>query len=513
MSSKNASSKRQFSSCAVRAVVSAFFAGMLFGSSAYADEQKPAVAAPDVMHTLASRVERFQLENGLRVILFRRENAPVFAGQTWVKVGGVDEVPGKTGAAHLLEHMAFKGTDKIGTKDYAKEKPLLDELETLMHQKIKAGTPEAERAMAIYKELAGLWVDNDFSRIYQRRGGVGLNAGTAKDYTMYQIELPSVAFELWCWMESERVLHPVFRQFYKEREVVREERRMRTDDDPGGKLYEAMLATAYWNHPYRLPTIGWSSDIRSLTADDTMALQQRYYRPDNMVVVLVGDLDPQVVKPMIQKYFGRLPKADSILPVVTAEEEPQEAPREVAVPFDAEPSLIMAYHKPVYPDADDIYFSILHSLLSGGKSSVLHRELVVEKQLATGVGTSEAPGELFPSLFYVSATPRHGVTTRALMEEIQKTLDRIGRDGFSDEDFNAAKKRVKVGFLGGLDSNDELAETLGHAELLWNDWAAVLKMYEIVDGATKQNVQSLITKYLRPQNRTFAHLEKKEGGK
>jgi predicted Zn-dependent peptidase len=471
--------------------------------------------AAEVLHDLADGVTRMTLSNGLRVVMYRRNNAPVFAGQTWVKVGGVDEVPGKTGAAHLLEHMAFKGTDKIGTRDYAKEKGLLDRLDVLMKARSegRSSDQDLQELRSIYSQLSEVWVDNEFSRIYQRRGEVGLNAATAKDYTMYQIELPTVAFELWCWMESERVLHPVFRQFYKEREVVREERRMRTDDDPGGRLYEAMLATAYWNHPYRLPTIGWSSDIKNLNADDTRALQRTYYRPDNMVLSLVGDLDPVKVKPLLEKYFGRLPKATTELPEVTALEESQDGPRDVVVRFDAEPSLLMAYHKPVYPNSDDLYFSILHTLLAGGRSSIFFRELVLEKQLAVNIGTSEAPGELYPSVFYISATPRRGVSTLQLRDAIQGILDRVSKEGFPDDDFVSAKKRVKVGFLASLDSNDELAETLGHAELLWNDWRAVLKMYDIVNQATKEDVQSLIAKYLTVENRTFARIEKKEGAK
>ena len=474
-------------------------------------ESTPAVQSDskrtELLGGLADRVRRVVLDNGLRILLVKRATAPVFAGQVWVKVGGVNEVPGKTGAAHLLEHMAFKGTDKIGTKDYEKEKSLLARLEAIMHK--DGGEPageDVEELKKIYADLKEVWVDNEFSRIYQRRGGVGLNAGTAKDYTMYQVELPSIALELWCWMESERLLNPVFRQFYKEKEVVREERRTRTDDSPSGIMYEALLATAYWNHPYRLPVIGWSSDLHGLTAEDTAKLHRAYYRPDNIVLVLVGDLDADAAVPMLTKYFGRIPKAKEPLPALTAVEEEQSGPREATVEFDAEPSVVMGYHKPTYPNPDDMYFSLLHTMLSAGRSSIFYKDFVIKRQLAVGVDTSEAPGSLYPSLFYVAATPRQGVPTEKLRDEVQKLLDELATKGFAADDFEAARKRVKVSFLSSLDSNDDLAETLAQSELLWGDWHEVLKMFELVNTATEADVRKLIGKYLTVKNRTVVTL-------
>ncbi|MBP9837603.1 MAG: insulinase family protein [Proteobacteria bacterium] len=499
--------KNQFFTCFL-------FVGLfLYCSPSYGEEYKP-TDAKVVLAKFAEGVQKITLKNGLRILVYPRKDAPVFAGQVWVKVGGVNESLGSTGAAHLLEHMAFKGSETIGTKDYAKEKPLLEQIEAQMklHQ---AGSADfkKEKLVSLYKELSELWLDNEFSRIYQKRGGVGLNAGTAKDYTMYTIELPKSELELWCWMESDRLMNPVFRQFYKEREVVMEERRMRTDDEPSGMLYEALLATAYWIHPYHFPTIGWRSDINSLTTDKTKALHDLYYRPDNIVLSIVGDIDIEQARPLFEKYFSRLKNPSEPLPQLTVEEGKQNGEKRVEVLFDAEPMMMMAYHKPVYPDEDDLRFSILHTLLAGGRSSILYKDFVLKRQLALSIGSSEAPGELYPSLFYISAVPRQGVTNEKLLEEIQKSLDRIAKEGFSDEDFAAAKKRVKLGFLNGLDSNDEVSEMLGHAELLWGDWQAMFKMYDIVNNAKKEEVQSLIKKYLTVENRTYAHLERKTNEK
>lgn len=460
-----------------------------------------------LLKRLDDGVQKFTLPNGLRVVFFRRTNAPVFAGQTWVGVGGVNEKSGKTGAAHLLEHMAFKGSKTIGTKDFAAEKPLLDEYEALLAAETdKPGSADPQAVKRVTEQLQSLWVSNEFSRIYQRHGSVGLNAATSKDYTMYQIELPSVDFELWCWMESDRLLNPVFRQFYKEREVVREERRMRTDDDPGGRLYEQLMSIAYTSHPYRYPTIGWADDIRKLHTSDTAKIFETYYRPDNMVIVLVGDLEPQVVRAQMEKYFGRLVKPSTELPRVTEVEPEQQAERRGTVSFDANPQVTFGYHKPVYPNPDDMYFSILHSAMADGRSSYLRRELVQQRQLATSVTTSEGPGGLFPSMFLVYATPRTGVSPETVTDEVQSVFDRFAKEPLPDEVFRSSKRRVKVSFLGSLDSNSELAETLGHAELLYGDWRSILKMFDQVEQATARDVQELFRKYLKPSNRTVVTL-------
>ncbi len=465
--------------------------------------------AREILHTLADGVQRFTLSNGLRVILFRRHQAPVFTGHLWVRVGGVDEFPGTTGVAHLLEHMAFKGSNTIGTKDYEKEVELLEQYEALVSESEKSDSKELRAKMEIVKtELEKLWVNNEFSLIYQRRGATGLNAATGKDYTYYTVSLPTSAFDLWCWMESDRLLNPVFRQFYKEREVVREERRMRTDDSPAGKLYEALLATAFRSHPNRLPVIGWPSDLAQLRTADIKAFYQTYYRPDNMVIGLVGDLDVEEVRPALEKYFGRIPKAEGPIPHVRTREEAQVGERTAVVHFDAKPMLAMAFHKPVYPHPDDLKFAVVHSLLSEGRSSLLRRELIQEKKIATSIATSEAPGELYPSLFYVWGSPSSGTSNLELVEEVQKILNRLKDQLVSESDLEAAKKRVRVDLLNSMSSNGGLARTLAHAELLWGDWNVLFEMYDAILSTSREDVQRLAQTYFRNENRTVVRLER-----
>jgi predicted Zn-dependent peptidase len=472
----------------------------------------------EILHRLAEGVQRITLSNGLRVLYFRRTQAPVFSAQIWVKVGGVDEVPGVTGVAHMLEHMAFKGSTTIGTKDYAAEKKLLERFEQLqlgLEKTRKAGKKADSETLAeiesLRAQLEELWIPNEFSNVYQRQGGVGLNAATGKDYTYYLVSLPSVAFELWAWMESDRLLNPVFRQFYKERDVVLEERRMRTDDSPGGKLYEALLASAFWTHPNRLPIIGWPSDLANLSVANVENFYRQHYRPDNMVVSLIGDLEPDQVRSTLEKYFGRIPAAKSELPRVTVKEEKQEGTRESTVYFDAEPRFALAYHKPVFPfHKDDLHFGVLHGVLSDGRSSILYRELVKEKQLATSVSSSEAPGERFPNLFYIWASPRHGVGNDKLVAAVDEVLERLKTESIPQKDIDAAKKRIRVDILNTLASNSGLAKTLAHAELLWGDWQVLFEMYDTMLSTDAQDLKRIASTYFTPENRTLVRLERRK---
>ena len=488
------------------------FADSISSSQKSAAEEEGKPSARKILKRLSEGVSRITLSNGMRVVIFRRPHAPVFNGQIWVKVGGVNELPGTTGVAHLLEHMAFKGTSSVGTKDYEKEKVLLEQYEKLIHRhsEKKASAEEIKELASLQRELESLWINNEFSRIYNNHGAVGLNAATGKDYTYYTVSLPSNAFELWCWMESDRLLNPVFRQFYKELQVVIEERRMRTDDDPGGKMYEALLATAFWAHPNRLPVIGWPSDLAKLTTADVTDFYKMFYQPENMVIGIVGDIDPASAKPVLERYFGRIPKGSSKPRNIELQEEAQEGERRTVVKFDAQPRLAVAFHKPVYPHDDDLYFAVLHDLLSGGRSSIFYRELVLGKQIATSVSTSEAPGELFPSLFYVWAVPKSGVSNETLLREIQAILDRMKTKLVSEEDLKAARKRVRVDLLSSLDSNSGLARTLGHAELLWGNWEVLFDMYDKIFATSAQDLQRLAKTYFKLDNRTVVFLERKD---
>jgi len=313
------------------------------------DESRSALAE------LAKKVTTTTLSNGMRVIIYPRGRAPVFSGIVSVRVGGVDETIGHTGISHMLEHMAFKGTHIVGTSDFNQEQKLLASLEEIVLNS-KAGRDlneqQQEEWNTIQNKLDTLWTRGEVDREYKKRGAVGLNATTSKDLTNYFVSLPRSAFEFWAWMESERFLAPVMRQFYKERDVIMEERRMRFEDSPDGKLYEHMLQVAYIAHPYRNPLIGYEFDLHSLTATETYQFQRRYYVPDNIVVAVVGAVNPETDLPILEKYFGRL--AARPLPKRPSAVEPEQSgERVIKIEAEASPQLLIAYRKQNYPHPDD----------------------------------------------------------------------------------------------------------------------------------------------------------------
>ncbi|MCC6933833.1 MAG: insulinase family protein [Deltaproteobacteria bacterium] len=451
---------------------------------------------------LQSRVKTFTLSNGIRVVAYRREQAPVFTGQIWVGVGGVNEQKGNTGLAHFLEHMAFKGSEVVGTKDYQKEKPLLDKLESLMADPQKN---ELE-IKALYLELDKLWVDNEFGSLYKQRGATGLNAATSKDSTNYTVSLPKSELEYWCWLESDRLLNPVFRQFYKERQVILEERRMRYENDPGGQLYEALLGNAYHQHPYGLPLIGWPEDLESITPEQMRTFYRRYYRPGNTVISLVGDLDLSNIEPMLEKYFSRIPQgaAESLANIPA---EPQQlAERKVEVNYKAQPQVLIGYHKPTYPNIDDFHFAVLHALLAEGRASIFEKELVQEKKIFTALATSEAPGEKYPSLFLVAGYPRAGVKMSEAINQVQAIIDRLKQEKVKESDLVAAKRKVKVSIISSLEDNEGLAEIMGKGILYFGDWRRVIEFYNAVESTSAEDIMNLAKRYLNVENRTLVTL-------
>ncbi len=430
-------------------------------------------AIQQVFENLKNDSKVFTLSNGLRVVYLKRDTAPVFAAQIHVKVGGVDEEPGKSGSAHMLEHMAFKGTETIGEQ-----------------------------------------IDNEFSAIYKRAGAANLNAGTSKDYTYYTVGVPTNAFELWCSLESERLIKPVFRQFYTERDVVIEERRMRVDSSPDGTLYENLLQIAFKKHPYRIPTIGTLDELVTIEPVDVEEMHKKYYVPKNIVIALVGDLDENLVREKLEIYFGESRFSsckDAIckvhLETVFENEPEQTSERREVIIFDAQPQILIGYHKPVYPNKDDITFMVLHSILNEGRSSIFKKELVEEKQLALNIGTGEAPGSRYPNLFIVKALPRIGVANDILISEIQNVFERLKNEGISSGLLDSAKKRAKVDFMKVFESQDDLAYVLAQSELMYNNKDEYIRQYDLLEKVTVDDVKEIIEKYLNINQRTVVEIK------
>lgn len=480
--------------------------------SGLAQEARPVEDSASALAVMASKVHVVTLENGVRVVLYNRGSAPVFAGAVVVRVGGSDEQPGQTGISHLFEHMAFKGTRTIGTKDYAREVQLLERLEQLAARSGAGQNLTAEQRAeweALHKELRSVWVQEDFSRRYEQEGAVGQNATTDKEFTKYFVNLPRSAFEFWCKMEADRLSNPVLRQFYQERDVVQEERRMRSEDDPGGRLYELLLGVAYQRHPYRAPVIGYEQDLRTLTATQLEAFRRRYYTPRNIVVSIVGRVDLERDLPLIRQYFGALPAADapqrSIMP-----ESRQEGERRVSVRMPASPQIVIAYKKPNYPDPDDAPISVMAEILSGGRVSPLYTELVKRRQLAAGVSHEEGPGVAYPNLVMFSATVRAPHTTDAVLQAFDAVIAKFRRNGPTAEQLEIAKRSIAMEYLGHMQSNQSLALDFASSELVFGSWRASVEWYDQMSRVTVEDVKRVAEKYLVPELRTIGTVERGE---
>src|ERR1700678_191153 len=274
-------------------------------------------AAQDVA-SFEKRITVKTLPNGLTLIICERPEAPVFSFFTLVDAGSAQDPMRQTGLAHMFEHMAFKGTDKIGTSDYAAERPALEKVESSYAAYIAERDKSVGRDEDKLKQLEKAWKDsiaeadkyvvpNQFGKIVEQSGGQDLNAFTDYDETGYHYSLPSNRLELWAYLESERFLHPVLREFYKERNVVIEERRMSTDSRPFGRLIEQFTEEAFAAHPYHRPTIGWISDLNTFSATDAQKFFEKYYVPSNMTGAVAGDIEAAQALPILEKYFGRLP--------------------------------------------------------------------------------------------------------------------------------------------------------------------------------------------------------------
>lgn len=461
------------------------------------------------------RVTEFTLPNGLHFIVLERHDAPVVSFHTYVNVGSVDDPKGKTGLAHMFEHIAFKGTDTIGTTNWPAEKAALAEVEraydALEAQQNKVGTPDPKKIEALEADVekamekADSFVEeNRYPQIIEENGGVGMNAQTQEDSTEYFYNFPANRVELWFYLESARFLHPVTRQFYKERSVVREERRMRTESSPEGKIFEATLATAMIAHPYREPTVGWGSDIDNLRAADAEAFFAKYYVPSNMTIAIVGDVQPAKIKALAAEYFGRLAKKPTPPPVTTVEPK-QEGQRRVEVASTTQPIELLAYHRPDQQDPDDPVFDVIADILSGGRTSLIYTDLVRDKRLSLDAGAGPSmPGSKYPNLFYFYLVPAQGHTADENEKELDSVIEKFKNTLVDDATLARTKTKTRAGLIRQLDSNSGLASLLSEYYANYGDWRKLFTSIDDIDKVTAADVQRVARKYLTRDNRTVA---------
>ena len=453
------------------------------------------------------------LPNGLTLVVCERHEAPVFSFFTRVDAGSAQDPKGESGLAHMFEHMAFKGTDKIGTKNYAAEKAALQKVEQTYRiylaerlKRVDHDEAKVEAAKKVWQaaiEQANKFVVvNQFSEILERNGAEDMNAQTSEDETDYFYSLPNNRLELWAYMESERFLHPVMREFYKERDVVYEERRMRVDSDPVGRLVEQFQSAAFIVHPYHNQSIGWPSEIETFSATDAENFFKKYYVPSNMVVAVVGDVTPQQVVPLVEKYFGRLPATPKPEPL-RAVEPAQRAERRVVLHEASQPLYIEGYHRPDYRDPDDAVYDVISDLLSSGRTSRLYRALVRDKKIAAqAAGFTDYPGVEYPNLFAFFAVPGRGHSPQEIEQAMHVEIDRLVNQDVSDEELKMVKTRLRADLIRGLADNAGLAQQLAISQALYGDWRELFRQLDRYDRVSKADVRRVAAKTFVPENRT-----------
>jgi predicted Zn-dependent peptidase len=466
------------------------------------------------------QVRKVTLDNGMRVLILPRRGAPTVSFVVQYAVGGVHERLGTTGIAHVLEHMLFKGTTTVGTRNVEAEHLLFPRMDAAHDTLVTAVSREDSTEVTRLKEVIASLEDeartyvipNEFDRILTRSGARGLNATTTNESTIYFVELPANRAELWFVLEADRVANPVFREFYAERDVVTEERRLRIETNPGGLLYESHLAAAFNVHPYGVPVVGYMSDLETLTRRDVEEYYRRFYGPNNAVVAIVGDVHLDQVLDWVEAYLAPIPRREPPPPVL-AVEPPQRGERRVEVVWDAEPAVRIGWRVPSALHEDAPALAILSAILTGGRTSRLYRRMVVEDRVVTGIFSSMGPGTRFPRLFQLDATPLSPHTTSEAEQIVYKEVDRIATDGPTASELTRVRNQIAAGAIRRLQSNLGLAYQLADSESLHGDWRVTFQDADRLRAVTTEDVRRVAGRYLTKDRRTVATLVRKEDGR
>jgi predicted Zn-dependent peptidase len=478
----------------------------------------PALAVAQDLATFEKHATLNKLPNGLTVVIYERPEAPVFSFFTHVDVGSAQDPLNKTGLAHMFEHMAFKGTEKIGTTNYAAEKVALQKVEEAYSIYLREGDKRLDRDESKLKQLEKAWRDaiaeankyvkpNEFGQIVEAEGGEGMNAFTNHDETAYHYSFPANRLELWAYLESERFLHPVMRQFYDERNVVIEERRMRTDSNPIGRLLEQFQTAAFQASEYHRPTVGWMSDLNSFSATDADQFFQEYYVPSNMVIGLAGNVKPAEAMPIIEKYLGRLPGHDKPDERNTVE-PPQKSERRVVLQEMSQPLYIEGYHRPDYLSKDDAVYDAIADLMSNGRTSRLYRALVRDKKIASdSAGFTGLPGNKYPHLFAFYAFPIPGHKPEEMEQAIRTEIERLKKEDVTDEELKMIKTRARATLVRGLSDNAGLAQQLAFYQARYGDWRELFRSVDRLEKVGKEDIRRVANQTFTQENRTVGIIE------
>ncbi len=480
----------------------------------------PARGEPAGRPVLFDRVEKFRLDNGMRFLLLPRHDVPIVAGNIMVKVGNVDTPEGSTGLAHVFEHMAFKGTDVIGSTDFTAESALLDSLVEAGERlsSIRKGRDTAasedsskvELEVAALEERAGRFSEPmAFPRTYDTYT-FDFNAYTSTDVTAYTALLGANNLEVWMLMESERLQNPVFREFYSELEVVMEERRANTDDKPEAGARELLKSLFFTKHPYRFPTIGFMDDLRTLTPKMLREFFDRYYAPGNMVGALVGDFDPAEARTWLTSYFGDIPSRPLPPGIDTVEPIPT-SPRRGVYRQGKERRLQMAFPGFGPTDPDRPVAELLGGVLAGDRTRRLTRRLDLEEGVARDVRVSPNGGfDRYPGYFLITVDVMAGHTNEEAEELVREELRRLVEEPVTAEKLDEIRSAWRKSFLFGLQKNADLADLLAFYETIDGDWRLSYRRFDDYDRVTPADVSRLAGELFQPKNATVVYLEPEE---
>ncbi len=492
-----------------------------------------ALATPAPLFAQAAvPVEEFTLANGMRFLaVVRPEMTTVSAG--WAAhVGSANERPGITGMSHFFEHMMFKGTPTVGTSDAERDQAIIEEQEAIQEQ-IRAiyrdrraaarlgeiedpfgqeDLPEEmvtlrEQFDALVEEQRTLMVKDEFDRIYTEAGATGMNAFTSHDQTVYFITVPQNRLELWFWMESERLLRPVFREFYAERDVVHEERRLRTESTPTGEFDEAFEAMFWQSHPYSWPVIGWPSDLRVFTLAQAEEFYDTYYAPGNLTGALVGNFDLDEAKALAEKYFGRLATGPEAPDVVTLEMEAN-AGKRLDAACDCQPQVAVRYHTVPFRHRDQYALDVLAGLLNG-RTGRLYKTMVLGDEIASSAAAFQQ-NRKWAGLIEITAEAKGDATPDQLEAAIERELRRIVEEPIPAEEIQKVKNQVSAAAWERLDGGFFLLVQLLVYDSL-GDWEYINTWADRTLAVTGEDVQRVAAKYLVPTNRAVAHYTRKAG--
>lgn len=483
--------------------------GLLIAAIALA--AMPSVSAFDFSE-VESQVVEHTLDNGLKILIVPRHEAPVASFVTWANVGSADDPKEVTGLAHMFEHMAFKGTTTLGTKDLKAEMKAIA-LEDSLFMELRAERLKGRLAdsakLAILEEQYDnareasyeFVVPNEFGNVIDREGGVGLNAFTSMDQTAYFFSLPSNKVELWMALESERFLNPVLREMYKERDVVAEERRMRTESNPIGKAIEEFLALSFKAHPYGIPGIGHMSDIMNYSRTEAEAFFKKYYGPSNLTVAIVGDVVPKDVIKLAEKYWGRIPYRPAPQRIATVEPE-QIGERRMVMEDPAQPVYLAGWHIPEITHPDRTAIDMLMQYLGQGRTSVLYKSMIKEKKIAIQIGAfSGFPGDKYPTMCLMYAMPSQGHDNYECEAEIFAAVEKAKTELVTPADLEKMRARAKASFINSIASNNGFAMQLVQANQYYGDWREIFRELDKISAVTAEDIQRVANEYLTEKNR------------